>query len=126
MENYYNQPSYKRPYFFLNHLNQNNSIPTDPYTSTQGTDISGATSATSVTGGLPNTIDISTFSTSIVEKIAKVRYGNASAVLMEIRCGDTTTYTLNKVIIDYLKVPQYLKLTQDEIDSTNDTSQVLE
>ena len=45
---------------------------------------------------------------------------------MEIRCGNTTTYTLNTVIIDYLKVPQYLKLTQDEIDSTNDTSQILE
>lgn len=126
IENYYNQPSYKRPYFFLNHLNQNNVIPTDPYTPTQGTDISGATSATVVTGGLPNTINISSFSTSLVNKIAKVRYGNASAVLMEIRCGNSTTYTLNKVVIDYLKVPQYLELTQEEIDNTNDISQILE
>lgn len=126
IENYYNQPTYKRPYFFLNHLNQSNLIPTDPHTSTQGTDISEATSATVVTGGLPDTIDISTFSTSLVDKIAKVRYGNASAVLMEIRCGNSTTYTLNKVIVDYLKVPQYLKLTQEEIDNIDDSSQILE
>lgn len=60
------------------------------------------------------------------EKLAQYRYGNTSKVRMEIRCGDDTLFELKKVIIDYLKTPQYVKLTRDQIDNVVDTSQIIE
>ena len=55
------------------------------------------------------------------------RYGNKSKVRMEIRYGkDNSTFQLSKVYIDYLKTAQFIRLTQDEIDEVEDTSQILE
>ena len=49
---------------------------------------------------------------SPVEKAAKVRYGNASDVRIEIRYGaDDSLFELKKVYIDYLKTPQNIRLT---------------
>ena len=46
---------------------------------------------------------------------------------MEIRYGkDNTKFELSKVYVDYLKVPQFIKLTQDQIDEVEDTSQLIE
>mgnify|MGYP006956371285 CR=1 FL=1 len=50
---------------------------------------------------------------STVDRVAGVRYGNASKPRMEIRYGDDSIYKLDKVIVDYLKTPQTVKLTQD-------------
>lgn len=64
---------------------------------------------------------------SLIEKPAQNRYGNPSKVRMEVRYGtDDSTFKLEKVIVDYLKSPQYIRLTQDQIDMTRDTSQILE
>ena len=64
---------------------------------------------------------------SNVEKVGEVRYGNASTVRMEIRYGqDNSVFELVKVIVDYIKVPQYIRLTQEQMDLTEDTSQVME
>ena len=42
---------------------------------------------------------------------------------MEIRYGqDNSVFELVKVIIDYVKVPQFINLTQQQIDLTLDTS----
>lgn len=61
------------------------------------------------------------------EKEAQYRYGNPSKVRMEIRYGsDNTVYELQKVIVDYIKTPQHFRLTQDQIDRTIDTSQIME
>jgi len=58
---------------------------------------------------------------------AKTRYGNTSKVRMEIRYGkDNSTFELKKVYIDYLKVPQFIRLTQEQVDEVEDTSQILE
>ena len=66
-------------------------------------------------------------STSNVERAAQVRYGNASPVRMEIRYGsDSSLFTLQGVYIDYIKVPQTIRLTQEQLDLTEDTSQMLE
>jgi len=60
-------------------------------------------------------------------RIAENRYGNKSKVRMEIRCGqDDSTFKLNKVFIDYLKAPQFIQITQDQIDEAEDTTQILE
>ena len=46
---------------------------------------------------------------------------------MEIRYGkDNSLFELEKVFIDYIKTPQYIRLTQEEFDLVEDTSQVLE
>lgn len=46
---------------------------------------------------------------------------------MEIRCGkDDSVFKLDSVQIDYIKTPQYIRLTQEQLDLVEDTSQVLE
>ena len=64
---------------------------------------------------------------SLIEKEASHRYGNASKVRMEIRYGaDDSIFQLKKVFVDYLKAPQHIRLTQEQIDRTADTSQIME
>lgn len=64
---------------------------------------------------------------SNVERGGEIRYGNASQVRMEIRYGtDNTVFTLDTVLIDYIKAPQNIRLTQEQLDWTEDRSQVLE
>lgn len=64
---------------------------------------------------------------STVEKDAGTRYGNASNVRMEIRYGhDSTVFQLRKVFVDYIKSPQTIRLTQEQVNLTEDTSQIME
>ena len=88
--------------------------------------------------GTPKTISIFGNDYSNVERSAGVRYGNASKVRMEIRYGtDNSVFTLDhsetgplsrggKIYIDYIKAPQHIRLTQEELDYTEDKSQMLE
>lgn len=102
INNYYMRPSYKNPYFYINNVNISNIFPT--------TD---------------NQLPINT--QSLVEKTPELRYGNRSKVRMEIRYGkDDTLFTLSKVYIDYLKSPQFIRLTQEQVDEVEDNSQILE
>ena len=64
---------------------------------------------------------------SNVERGAEIRYGNVSNVRMEIRYGtDDSLFALKRVYIDYIKAPQNIRLTQEQLDLTEDTSQMLE
>lgn len=55
------------------------------------------------------------------------RYGNHSSVRMEIRYGnDASIFEPAMVRVDYLKTPQYIRLTQEQLDRTEDTSQIIE
>ena len=45
---------------------------------------------------------------------------------MELLYGRSNAYVINNVTIDYLKNPQRMYLTQDEIDLIDDTSQIME
>ena len=47
-------------------------------------------------------------------------------IRVEIRCGKTNIFKLNKVYVDYLKTPQHLTLTPDQLDLVDDYSQILE
>lgn len=59
--------------------------------------------------------------------VAGNRVANTSTVRMELRLGKVNSrYTPIKVYVDYLKAPMLIKLTQAQINSTLDTSQVLE
>ena len=67
-----------------------------------------------------------TFST--VEKPAGSRHANSSRVKVEIRCGrdKSNIFSLSAVQIDYVKAPQFIRLTQEQLDSDEDISQVME
>lgn len=64
---------------------------------------------------------------SLVEKPIALRAGNTSNVRCEIRYGkDDSLFQLIEVQIDYVKCPQFIRLTQEQIDLTEDTSQIME
>lgn len=64
---------------------------------------------------------------SLIEKPANLRHSNQSDVRLEIRYGkDTSVFELVEVVIDYIKSPQYIRLTQEQLDLTEDTSQIME
>lgn len=67
-----------------------------------------------------------TFST--IEKPAGSRHANSSRVKVEIRCGrdKSNVFDLSAVQIDYVKAPQFIRLTQEQLDSDEDISQVME
>ena len=130
MNNYYMKPTYKRPYYYFNNIHnsenkelpngtsiniQNNPVPNDPESEERGTDL------------LNDIFKVSGQEfTSLVDKKPKLRYGNASNVRMEIRTGYTKGVSLVAVYIDYLRVPQNILLTQEQLDLVIDTSQILE
>lgn len=73
------------------------------------------------------TITIGGNTVSTVERATAYRYGNASKVRCEIRYGrDNSIYQLKKVFIDYIKAPQVIRLTKEQVDLTEDTSQIME
>lgn len=77
---------------------------------------------------LSRTLDLSDgTSLDLVEKTAGIRYGNTSPVRIEIRYGkDSSVFELAMIHVDYIKTPQYICLTPEQIDLDEDTSQVME
>ena len=63
-----------------------------------------------------------------IEKPAGSRYANSSRVKVEIRCGrdKSNIFSLSAVQIDYVKAPQFINLTQEQLDSDEDISQIME
>lgn len=125
---YYMRPSYNNPYFYIHNVNTSNSLPSNPITATEPISSNTTIQQTRGTDGLlPTKITIGGKSVDLINKPAVNRYGNASQVRMEIRYGrDNSIYELTDVFVDYIKTPQHLVLTQEQIDLTDDTSQVLE
>ena len=75
------------------------------------------------------TVPATTPTSSLVDAYNKQgdRLSNPSTVRLELRYGnDDGVFIPNIIYIDYLKSPMYIRLTQDQINSTLDYSQVLE
>lgn len=73
------------------------------------------------TGGSVDDIDI------VDVKPAGLRLGNATGVRCEILCGkDDSVFKLRYVLIDYIKAPQHVRITQEQYDLIKDTSQIME
>ena len=142
INNFYMRPTYKNPYYYIHNVNNSvvnfqncdlldnsNLIPTNPINITDsktsikdyGTDPTSAINIpTTLTLNNGNVVDT-------VEKDAGIRYGNSSNVRLEIRYGkDNTVFQLENIMVDYLKAPQYIRITQEQLDTTADTSQVME
>lgn len=140
LDNFWNKPTYKKPYYYIHNVNTNpEDVPTNPYTNenTNGTDCEIDFSGNYGNDGNENpivqgekihqSIKIGNSSISNVERGQGLRYGNVSKVRLEIRYGtDDSIFQLQKVYIDYIKTPQHIRLTQYEVDRTEDTSQMLE
>lgn len=132
INNYYLTPKITKPYYYINNINSSIDLPTNPITdtilerTTIGTDINRPYD--NENSNLPRKISLKNFlnKDSIVEKEIGVRYGNSSSIRMEIRYQDDDRFQLKHVIIDYLKAPQTIKLTQEQINLVKDTSQILE
>lgn len=151
MDDFYNRPSPKKPYFQIyNQTRQaSNKLPIDPVTelpntvageiTTIGTDINGVygvdkydsdklAKGTEKGGNAKRTFTFTNgYKESLVEKTAAQRIGNPSDIRLEIRYGRTdSVFKLREVQVDYIRVPQYIRLTQEQLDLTQDVSQILE
>lgn len=119
INNYYQKPSYKRPYYYINHFNtEGKEIP-----NTNVLEPSGNINLKQDGRGT-DFLDLSTLRQS--ERKAQVRYGNSSNVRCEIRYGNDDSIRLKCIYIDYLKVPQYVEITADQLDLVEDTTQIME
>ena len=114
LNNAYMRPMYKRPYYYINNFNaQNPNLPTNSKMDDQ----------------IPDSAQGLTDDTSTVDSIKPTqgRNANITKVLLEIRFGkDDSLFKPTKAYVDYLKGPQFIRLTQAQIDLTEDTSQLLE
>lgn len=124
--NVYNKPSPMKPYYYIHNVNTSVTLPTNPQT-----DFSGkyevANTNDNTGSNFNRTFKLGNVDESLVEKNIAVRIGNPSNIRLEIRYGkDDTIFQLEQVQIDYIKVPQNIKLTQEQIDLTEDTSQIME
>ena len=211
INDYYNRPTYKRPYYYIHNVNTSTDLPTNPYTTSNqsGTDLvpsngtaiadgriasiqeikeaiiealiaesdleivsselntdgtpkawdnqiehidvlgtyykkdtsgnyvnkttidsklSSNITPTGYSSDFPKTILIGGENYSVVDKDAGVRIGNPlPTIRCEIRYGsDDSVFKLEEVQIDYIKVPQFVELTQEQMDLTQDTSQIME
>lgn len=151
LDNFYFRPTYKRPYYILINENTSNLNPTNPVTAygdsdtaakaassiqISGTDAVGKQTNTIAVDGtitinnpnFPRTLKLSDGTEdSLIEKTAGHRYGNISNVRMEVLYGkDKSIFKLKNVKIYYIKAPQYIRFTQEQLDLTEDTSQELE
>lgn len=151
INDYFNRPTPERPYYYIHNINKNTTVPTNPVSwnsdgsQNDGTDMvglynvtnhgennsnsEGAYSADDENSNFARTITLgdSNINVSTIERATAQRYGNASNVRMEIRYGsDNSIFKLVAVSVDYIKTPQTIRLTQEQMDLTEDTSQILE
>lgn len=162
VDDVYNQPTKKRPYYYVHNQNdihtltgddgqsldpvRNGMLPSNSATDALeivevGTETSNGVSVFTDTkvSGFDRTFDFDadnggdiakdgseTF--DAIEKPAGSRYANSSRVKVEIRCGrdKSNIFSLSAVQIDYVKAPQFIRLTQEQLDSDEDISQVME
>ena len=118
LNNAYMRPMYKRPYYYLNNINTSLTLATNPSMDTAILDANKK-------GSEENPIPTS----PLVDSVATPgdRLSNPSTVRLELRYGnDDGVFKPNNIYVDYLKSPMYIRLTQEQINSTLDYSQVLE
>lgn len=98
INNHYMKPSYRRPYFYIHNQYE-------PYVDTNPTAAHD----------------------NIPEVQTDTRHGNSSNVKIQIRYGkDNKLFVLQKIMIDYLKVPKHVRLTEEQVDMTEDVSSIME
>ena len=122
-EDYYNRPLYKRPYFYINNKqNSSSELPTNSYDDQE----SGTVDQTP-TNEVPKFFTFNNKQEDLTTNPSYQRHANPTKVRCEIICGDIPKgIKLSNVFIEYIKAPQKIKLTKQQLDLVSDTSQVLE
>ena len=124
LHNVYMKPDYKRPYYYINNINLDNyngdlTIPTR-----------AVTSAIEDPRRKNPEITSDIYEHHIRTDSAKeenTRLSNASKVRLELRFGaDDTLFKPVKLYVDYIKSPMFIRLTYDDITSTEDKTRILE
>lgn len=126
MQNYYTCPSVTRPYYYINGADEytqekyyTQMVENGDYRDEAFKSNKEGETRTFTLGGSKNLMKF-----EAQEECD--RTGNPNPVRMEIYFGKKKTHELVDVRVDYLRVPQHIVLTQEQIDSTRDTSQILE
>lgn len=113
MDNSYFKPSYKVPYYFITKLDvDKNNIILD--------NILNPCSKKELVSD--NAILEQIFDPCGIASDAELE----GALKLEIRCGSNKKYVPSSVYIDYIRVPQKITLTYDELESELDTTRMLE
>lgn len=120
LNNAYLRPTYKRPYYFINCINDANGNDSGGYSAT-ATKLDGDIKALKGT----QTYDEKSHAEST--KAPGTRLANASLARLELRFGlDDTVFKPNKVYIDYIKAPMHINLTMEDINKVEDTTMIVE
>lgn len=128
----YNRPTPMRPYYYIHNINKQVELPTDIYDASTNGGTDQYTSSEESNTEFSRTTSLKlpingAVQTSLVQKEAYVRHSNPTKIRCEIRYGkDFSVYRLAQVAVDYIKSPQHIRLTQEQIDLTEDTSQIME
>lgn len=123
VNNLYTRPTPMNPYYYIHNVNNSINLPTNTTVDNLivNPKADGSPTTTSEEG-----LTVPTY-TETIEKNAGTRDSNVSNVRLEIRYGkDTSVFNLQEVQVDYIKSPQFIRLTQKQLDKTEDTSQVME
>lgn len=136
LNNAYMRPMYKRPYYYLSAINTNTVAQAEgdrlynkpgSLTGMDASDLptkEGEEVLALQKGTIPENKSYGLIDS---ETRAGDRLSNSSTVRLELRFGnDATIFKPTALYIDYIKSPMYVRLTQEQIDSTIDYSQVLE
>ena len=136
LNNAYMRPMYKRPYYYLSTINTNTVAQSEgdrlynkpgSLTGMNASDLptkEGEDVLALQKGTIP---EDKSYGLIDSETRAGDRISNSSTVRLELRFGnDATIFKPTALYIDYIKSPMYVRLTQEQIDSTIDYSQVLE
>jgi hypothetical protein len=154
VDDVYNQPTKKRPYYYVHNQNdllmdgtaisdENSVLPTkigagksmyegEVANPTDKLHTMGVPEAEEKTSNFPRNFEgydnSGNSENNLIEKPAGARHANSSRVKVEIRCGrdKSNIFSLSAVQIDYVKAPQFIRLTQEQLDSDEDISQVME
>lgn len=131
INNAYLRPTYKRPYYYLNNINQRiTPLPTDSTMDTTILNYNNGNADKGTVGTHGSNYSNGSYNSSNLldsENTAGDRLANPSIVRLELRFGkDASIFTPTRLYVDYVKAPMYIRLTQEQIDATLDYSQVLE
>ena len=136
LNNAYMRPMYKRPYYYLSAINTNTVAQAEGdrlYNKPGSLTGMDASDLRTKEGEKPLALEKGTtpenksYGLIDSETQAGDRLSNSSTVRLELRFGnDATIFKPTALYIDYIKSPMYVRLTQEQIDSTIDYSQVLE
>jgi hypothetical protein len=116
IDNYYNKPSHRKPYYYI----INRSFNDEKFLDRQDPNLGYTTPHYKI----ENEDEIIEYSTGELKDRGS-RVSNQSTLFIEIHLGDSD-HVVDKVQLTYLRSPMYVSMTQEELFDEADNTQVLE